>query len=859
MVQVKLSDWFNERPIWLRDAAKRLLENDSLGEQDYEKLKTLCLQEVEGLCKSSECALPENAFDSINANKLKLVSIGDVQGINALAPKVPLQFGKGNLAVVYGQNGAGKSGYVRILKHACGARHPGILHPNVYSTESVQQKCSIEYEKDDESIHQEWEASSGFLPDLKSVDIFDASCGKVYVTAENEVTYEPPVLSFFSELISVCEDISSKLDAEAGKLLSKLPDLPSDYSSTLAGQWYGKLSIQTKEEDVTKYCSWLDEDEQKIVELQKRFAEKAPAERAEQIRKQQQHIKSLIKDTEKYVDQLSDDNCRRIISAKKKAILHQKTATAAADKVFSGAPLEGVGSEVWMRLWEHARKYSQELAYGGRDFPYVDAESRCVLCHQPLSEEAKARIVSFEEFVKGAAQKEADVAQEEFDKALKSISEVPTIENLKTKADAAGLTQGVEPFELNGLYSALHTRKELLAKAEKLEDLDALPQCKEWIAEAEKQISESEKIAKQYDEDSKADNRPEMKAQLSELQARKWMSQQRKSIDEELKRLKAIQKLQSAKKLTNTRALSTKKGELAETLITDAFVERFNKELENLGANHIEIELIKSKVTKGKVLHRLRLLDSNIDSPDDVLSEGEHRIVALAAFLADVTGKKQPAPFVFDDPISSLDQPFEEAVVQRLVELSQERQVIVLTHRLSLLGMVQDYAKKAGIKPEVVCIRKEKWGTGEPSDTSLSTQRTDKALNSLINDRLPKARKLLKEHGQVVYDPCAKGLCSEFRILIERMVEYDLLVDIVQRYRRDIKTMNKIDKLAKINESDCKIFDAMMTKYSRYEHSQPIEAPITMPSPDDLETDFKALKAWRDEFTNRPISVGGDA
>ena len=30
MAQVKLSDWFNERPIWLRDAAKRLLENDSL-------------------------------------------------------------------------------------------------------------------------------------------------------------------------------------------------------------------------------------------------------------------------------------------------------------------------------------------------------------------------------------------------------------------------------------------------------------------------------------------------------------------------------------------------------------------------------------------------------------------------------------------------------------------------------------------------------------------------------------------------------------------------------------------------------------------------------------------------------------
>lgn len=852
MAQVKLSDWFNERPVWLRDAARRLLENDPLGKQDYEELKTLCLREAESLCGSDAYTLPENAFDNINTYKLKLVSIGDVQGINALAPKIPLQFGKGNLAVVYGQNGAGKSGYVRILKHACGARHPGNLLPNAYSTESVEQKCSIEYEKDAVTISQVWEASSGFLSDLKSVDIFDANCGEVYVTAENEVTYEPPVLSFFSELIVTCEEISSKLDAEIKDVPSKLPDLPSDFSSTSPGQWYKKLSAQTKSGDLIKYCSWTDEDEQKIVEFQKRIAEQVPAEKAKQIRKKQLHIRSLIKDTEKYIGQLSDDNCRRIISAKGKAFLLDETAKTAAKKVFSGAPLTGVGSDVWKKLWELARKYSQEQAYPGHIFPYVDTESRCVLCQQPLSEEAKARINSFEQFIKGAAQKDADDAQKVFDEALESIDEIPTIENLKTKVDAAGLTQGEDPSPLNGLYNALQTRKERLSKAEKLEDLDALPQYKDWIAEAEKKISEYEEIAKKYDEDSGSDNKLEIKKEFYELEARKWLSQQRKSIDAELESLKTIQKLQSAKKLTNTRVISKKKGELAETLITDAFVERFNKELENLGANHIEIELIKTKVTKGKVLHRLQLLDSNIDSPDDVLSEGEHRIVALAAFLADVTGKDQPAPFVFDDPISSLDQPFEEAVVQRLVALSQDRQVIVLTHRLSLLGLVQDYAKKAGVKPEVVCIRKEDWGTGEPGGTPLFAKKPEKALKALL-DRLPKASKSLDEHGHEVYDPQAKALCSDFRIIVERMVECNLLADVVQRYRRAINTMGKIDNLAKINKSDCKFIDDLMTKYSRYEHAQPIEAPVSMPSPASLETDFKALQAWHDEFKNRSM------
>jgi ABC-type lipoprotein export system ATPase subunit len=363
------------------------------------------------------------------------------------------------------------------------------------------------------------------------------------------------------------------------------------------------------------------------------------------------------------------------------------------------------------------------------------------------------------------------------------------------------------------------------------------------------------RLQKKYDKDAKSDNREDLLKQLNELQTRKWLSQQIKSIEKEIERFNLIDTLQSAKKLTNTRVLSTKKGELAKLLITNAFVFRFNSELKNLGASQIKIELIKSRVNKGRVLHKLCLQGASNNSPDDVLSEGEHRIVALSAFLADVTGKQYSAPFVFDDPISSLDQAFEETVVQRLIELSNDRQVIVFTHRLSLLGLVQDYAKKANIDPEIVCIRKETWGTGEPGDTPLFAKKPEKALNKLLNNRLPKARKLLIEHGQEVYDPYAKALCSDFRILIERMVECDLLADVVQRYRRVIKTMGKIEKLAKINASDCALFDQLMTKYSRYEHSQPIEAPVAMPTPDEMENDFKSLKNWHVDFNKKPLVV----
>ena len=83
------------------------------------------------------------------------------------------------------------------------------------------------------------------------------------------------------------------------------------------------------------------------------------------------------------------------------------------------------------------------------------------------------------------------------------------------------------------------------------------------------------------------------------------------------------------------------------------------------------------------------------------------------------------------------------------------------------------------------------------------------------------------------------------------MIEFELIADVVQRYRRAINTMGKISNLAKISEEDFKYFDDLMTKYSRYEHSQPLETPVPLPEPDELETDFNGLKAWQAEFKKR--------
>ena len=464
------------------------------------------------------------------------------------------------------------------------------------------------------------------------------------------------------------------------------------------------------------------------------------------------------------------------------------------------------------------------------------------------------RLVSFENFVKGEMQKAASDAAKEYETASQTIEALPTSETLKTRIDAAGIPQDEVASQVTDFFAQLQTRKDQLPGIDSEEAIPDPLLSPKWIEEANSSSKSLGELAAKYDEDAKSDNREEIKKKLDSLQARKWLSEHRAAIDEEVTRLKLLNQIKAAKKSADTTALSRKKGELAEALITDAFVQRFNAELKALGASRVKVDLVKSKVSKGRVLHKLQLRGASQSGLADVLSEGENRIVSIAAFLADVTGRTYPAPFVFDDPISSLDQNFEEAVVQRLCAIASERQVVIFTHRLSLLAMVQDYAKKVSIKPEIVCIREEPWGTGEPGNTPLQAQKPLQALNTLINSELPKAKKLFNESGFDAYKSEAKAICSEFRILLERMVEYELMSDVVQRYRRAINTMGKINNLAKISEADCKYFDDLMTKYSRYEHSQPAEAPVTLPEPDELETDFNGLKQWQTEFKDRPIA-----
>jgi hypothetical protein len=842
----ELETWFQDRPKWLQDAARRIVQYGDLTEPDYAELLDICKGEVTGQSPTFTPITAGALTVQDTTRPLRLESIGDVRGVNALSPTRPLEFGKGQLCIVYGRNGTGKSGYVRLLKHACGVRHPGDLKGDIFSLAQGPQSASFTFHGGTETKKSTW--TGGAVPELQGVDIYDTACGLIYVNDENEVTFEPWLLRLFTRLTDSCTNLSKRIKNTADGLVSKKPDLPPAYASTKAGAWYLGISVATTSQNVDHETSWTTAHETELGELKKRLAEANPAAIAASLRRRMESVLKLKNELHQCSERLSKERCEEYVDLKVDAVAKRRAADEDARKVFESSPLGGLGSESWRLLWAAARRYSEEV-YGGLPFPNVSENARCVLCLRPLDEESRGRFISFEEFVKGELQRLAADSDKKAQDAEALFPDAPRPDTLNTKMDAAGIEDAAVRAKVNDLGTALVERKRKCLVAARREELPPTPPSADTLGMLDDFAKKFEEEAIACDEDAKGQNRTELEAKARELSAREWLSQQRKAISEEIKRLPAVAILAEMERLTDTHALSLKKGKLTEELITAAYIHRFLEELNRLEGSHVKVELARTKAAVGHVYHKISLRGAKQQvRTSEILSEGEFRVVSLAAFLADAEGRGAKTPFIFDDPISSLDHEYEEATAQRLVGLTPSRQVIVFTHRLSLVGFLEKYAKKINVKPSLVCLGDYKMG--DVGELPINLRKTNSTVNDLLNTHLKGIREAFDQGGEA-YEREASAMCRNVRILLERIVEKDLLNEVVSRFSPEVQTKDKIQALAKITREDCNFIDDYMTKYSRYEHSQPEEAPVKLPPPEEIERDLKELAEFIKKIKER--------
>jgi hypothetical protein len=672
------------------------------------------------------------------------------------------------------------------------------------------------------------------------------------INKEREVSYSPRLLVVFDNLVQACERVKQRLTSETYAIPIKLPVIPTEYANTHAGKLFVSLRATHTEKDIGDIISWTECDQKKLDKINERLKTEDPASLAVIKKNQKSQIENIISKINDVFSAFSPASCTHLVNLKNDAINKRRIAIEGATHVIKSAHLDGVGSDTWRALWNAARLYSQEQAYPSAVFPHTES-ARCVLCQQEILPNAQKRLHEFETYVKGELETAASKAATDYKSVMDSFPLILDENMLKTTCQASGLKEEEWLPQLLLLWEAAKTTKEKLLSSTP-EKAEAMTQEKyPWVTVLHEKSVSLGKQASQHDIDAKLFDRAKAILDKTELSAKKWTAQQALSIKEEIKRLKTIAQYNEWIRKTDHTAISRKASEIAEKVITSEYIRRFNDELNKLGAKRIRVELVKTRAERGKVLHSIKLRGVLVSSvtPEDILSDGEKRIVGLAAFLADTMGGENMSPIIFDDPISSLDQDFEEKTIDRIIELSCNRQAIIFTHRLSFLGILCEKSE-----PNVICVRSEQWGVGEPGDVPLIGQKNpDRAMKKLRDERLAQAEKVLNENGSEFYYPLAKSICSDFRILVERIVEFVLLADVIQRHRRDVQTKGKIHNLIKIGKEDCDIIDYYMTKYSCYEHSQPLESPVDVPMPHEIKEDINSLLKWHDDFKKRAVEA----
>jgi hypothetical protein len=136
-LSAQILTWAAGRPEWQRDLLRRLAEGRRLSDIDQAEVLELLKRETgmlpDGELSAAPLAAEHLPEGGVAEERLVLRSISEVANVNRLKPGARLDLNARHLTLVYGGNGTGKSGFVRIWKRACRTRKAQDVLANVFA------------------------------------------------------------------------------------------------------------------------------------------------------------------------------------------------------------------------------------------------------------------------------------------------------------------------------------------------------------------------------------------------------------------------------------------------------------------------------------------------------------------------------------------------------------------------------------------------------------------------------------------------------------------------------------------------------------------------------------------------------
>jgi energy-coupling factor transporter ATP-binding protein EcfA2 len=851
-------DWASSRlDLWQRDALRRLAGSPELTPADLDELLAMVKQKAGfALLSASPVPVPLDKGHlgaSSGAPTIRIKAVRNIKNVNKLAPTASLSFKLDGLTVIYGTNGSGKTGFIRILRRACRTRitdqNKLKILADVYGIASGPNAAEIIIETAGGEQVIPWTEGTAASELMLRVAVFDSKAAELYVDQGNQIRFLPFGLALPHKLNEVGLAVRSKLNAEHQPVQQQLALTKIEFAkpkATKAQIFYTALTGDTKDVSIDVAASFGPAEETRLAQLEKLLVGSAgdAADRrslAEWLEARRSRFTNLT-------TALSASQIEQLLKLREEAAEARKAADLAASGAFAAEPLPGVGAETWRRLWEAARAYSTANAYPNFSFPVSTpladgTDPRCVLCQQPLDTSARERFARFEVFVTGSLAKKAREAEDAFGvgigalRALDTSSPADVVVRIKqTEARFPALANS-----LTIINQSFIERHEIVLKViagdaniTVLPDLPALPDSDITVA-ANRLNDEAGELESAID----AQQRASLEAERQELLDSRLLTQSLATLKKRRDLLKQDSLYQAAIDNTQTKGITQRANELIDKHLTKLVTNNFEAECKALDINYLRISLSREsgrteavfKTDTGTKLTR---------TSSDILSEGEQRALALAGFLTETTITAPDGPIIIDDPVSSLDRQRSARVATRIVEEAKQRQVIVFTHDLVFYNELCRIADDAGLEPQTCRLFRNANGTGlvDPSGEDWKSMKVSKRIAMLKNEMVRVGKLQHTEPSRYEYE--AKNVYGRLRDAYERAVEECLFHETISRFNEAVKTQNL--RYVDLPDEYAVRFHEGMTKANTFSHDNPYAGTATIPEPYEINADITALE-----------------
>lgn len=869
-IRQKIAAWARsaEVPDWQSTAFRLIYEQGELFEGDVRNLGLL-LRHEHGIAVELG-NLPFRRFDAGGLDdgtsapvSVRLISLGKLSNVNAIAPGEMLKFQPKGITIVYGPNGSGKSGYSRVLKRACYARDsyaqtgdehrilPNQLLPHNGELASAEFTLSVDgklrtpiHWQDGERIADKLQLSNS------PISVFDSHAADVYVVGDNQIPFSFYGLDIMEKLAELCGRLRESVGNEINANHETLKVLWEFRDDVEIGEIIRQLhevknhSTPPAKEEIGKIRSSFSQDKRERLEyLRKLFEEKDPVKTADELRKDI----TRITEWKQKVVALADELDNKIRPALQKAICEFSNAENFAHEEMGklGGVIHGSGGLLWHELFKAAEKFSKE-PYPEGNFPDVE---KCVLCQQRLPDSYKWRLSQLKEFVRRGAGAIREEKKQEVERIrnielrgwqisnILSASLLADIERVASVvgSDFSALEAGIRKF----IVSMEGMNKHMTIAANDF-DWKSPPLLSDNPAMGiEDLCKKAEKIA------ADLKNRAEKKDEKNQLEAKSAFVRHYFDVVKHIS-------LWRCWKDADSKKISLKKKALTEGAINNALVNALRIELANLGMlAGVEFSM-NPKQEKAKQKAQIRQGEIIGKKLRRVLSEGEHRTVALASFLAELSlSPNTVSSIVLDDPVSSLDHVRVHKVVERLRQEGKTRQVIIFTHDLYFSNLFNESeATKIAVRAE-----KDDSGNNAYGFVGKMPFHGIKAA-AQINVMRQKAAQINNLHGEQ-RDGEIRSQYGVMQAVLEHIVEACLLNGIVARRFPDVKMQclpnifTHSDEKEKIAED----INSLSAKAKRIaSHRYPSEGAGDSLTLDELKVDIERI----DDIRKKLAELGSD-